>query len=51
MTVSIPQAHVAPVLDVDRPDLDLVAIELQDDAIVVVGLGMDDLSQIQVHPA
>jgi hypothetical protein len=32
-------------LDVDRSDLELVAIELQDDAIVLVGLGMNDPSQ------
>ena len=41
-----------PVLDADRPDLDLVALTLEDDVIVVVvSLGMDDPSQIQVHPA
>src|SRR5262249_33451858 len=39
------------VLDADRPDFEFVALTLKDDAIVVVSLGMDDLSQIQVHPA
>jgi hypothetical protein len=46
MTVSIPQRHAAPVLDADRPDLELVANKLQDDAVVVVSLGVDDLAQI-----
>ena len=36
-------------LDSNRPDLDLVAIELKDDAVVVVGLRVDDLAQIGDH--
>jgi len=36
------------VLDADRPDLELAFI--QDDAVVLMSLGMDDLSQIQVIP-
>jgi len=35
-----------PLLDADRPDLELVAITLQDDAIVVVSLRVDDLAQV-----
>src|SRR5215831_250675 len=31
-----------PMLDTDRPDLELVAIELQNDAIVVVSLRVND---------
>jgi hypothetical protein len=34
------------VLNTDRPDLELVAIELQDYAVVLVGLEVDDLAQI-----
>jgi len=33
-------------LDADRSDLELVAVALQDDAVIVVSLRMDDLSQI-----
>ena len=32
--------------DADRTDLELAFIELQDDAIVVVSLRVDDLAQI-----
>jgi hypothetical protein len=34
------------VLNIDRSDLELVAIAFQDDAVVVVSLGVDDLPQI-----
>jgi hypothetical protein len=34
------------VLGADRPDLELVAVELQDDAMVVVSLWVHDLAQI-----
>ena len=39
------------VLDSNRPDLYLVAIELEDDAIVVVSLGVDDFAEIESHAA
>lgn len=37
------------VLDANRPDLDLVAVELEDDAVIVVGLGMNHFAQIESH--
>jgi hypothetical protein len=46
MTVSIPQAHIGPVLGADRSDLELTVLALQKDAVVVAGLGMDDFAQI-----
>jgi len=38
-------------LDADRSDFELVTVALEDDAVVLVSLGMDDLSQKKVHPA
>jgi hypothetical protein len=38
------------VLDADRSDLELAFIQLQDDAIVVVSLGVDNPSQIPFIP-
>jgi hypothetical protein len=35
-----------PVLDANRSDLELVAIALQDDAVVLVSLRVDDFPQI-----
>ena len=40
-----------PVLDADRSDPEVAFLKLQDDAMVLVSLGMDDLSQKKVHPA
>jgi hypothetical protein len=37
------------VLDSNRPDLELAAIELEDDAVVLVGLRVDDFAQIEGH--
>ena len=34
-------------LDADRPDLELAVLALEDHAVVVVGLGVDDFAQIE----
>ena len=36
-----------PVLNTSRPDLEFAFIQLQDDAAIVVSLGMDDPSQVE----
>jgi len=44
MTVSIPNA-MRPVLDANRPDLELAVVGLEDDVVIVVGLPVDDPAQ------
>ena len=43
-----PEIHGAGrVLNADRTDLGLAVLALEDNAVVVVGLGMDDFAQIE----
>jgi hypothetical protein len=53
ITVSIAQTHslgsAAPVLNPDRADFDLEAVVLEDNAVIVTGLGMNDLAEVQIH--
>ena len=46
ITVSMPPGPRGTVLDADRSDLDLVAVTREDDAIVVVSLGVDEFAEI-----
>jgi hypothetical protein len=41
--------RTAAALDTDLADLGLEAVILEDDAVVVVGLGMDHFAQVKVH--
>ena len=36
-------------LDADRSDFELAVLTLEDDAVVVVGLRMDDFAQIEIY--
>ena len=38
-------------LNPDRADLELAVLALQDDAVALVSLGVDDFAQIEVHIA
>jgi hypothetical protein len=53
ITVSIAQTHslgsAAPVLNPDRADFDLEVVVLEDNAVIVTGLGMNDLAEVQIH--
>jgi hypothetical protein len=46
MTVSMPQIQVRAgvILDADRPDFELTLFGLQDDAVIILRLDVDDFS-------